>query len=224
MERHMKVLISGTSSGIGRETAILFLKQGHTVVGLDIKSSTIEDKNYTHYIADVSILSTLPDVDNVDILINSAGVQNIGKEIQVNLIGTVNTTEKYAIREGIKAVVNVASASSHTGAEFPIYCASKGGVIAYTKNTALRLVKYRAICNSISPGGVLTESNRPVMDDKKLWDEIMTLTPLKKWATEEEIASWIYFLSVVNKSMSGEDILVDNGEAHLSSHFVWPEE
>ena len=52
----------------------------------------------------------------------------------------------------------------------------------------------------------------------------MELTPLKKWATEEEIASWIYFLSVVNKSMSGEDILVDNGEAHLSSHFVWPEE
>ncbi len=220
----MKVLISGTSSGIGRETAILFLKEGHSVVGLDIKNSTIEDKNYTHYIADVSIPSSLPDVDGVDILINSAGVQNTGEEIQVNLVGTVNTTEKYAFREGIKAVVNVASASSHTGAEFPLYCASKGGVIAYTKNTALRLVKYSAICNSISPGGVLTESNRPVMDDKKLWEEIMELTPLKKWATEEEIASWIYFLSVVNKSMSGEDILVDNGEAHLSSHFVWPEE
>jgi len=62
------------------------------------------------------------------------------------------------------------------------------------------------------------------MDDKKLWEEIMELTPLKKWATEEVIASWIYFLSVVNKSMSGEGILVDNGEAHLSSHFVWPEE
>ena len=34
----MKVLISGTSSGIGRETAILFLKEGHSVVGLDIKN------------------------------------------------------------------------------------------------------------------------------------------------------------------------------------------
>ena len=96
----MKVLISGTSSGIGRETAILFLKEGHSVVGLDIKNSTIEDKNYTHYIADVSIPSSLPDVDGVDILINSVGVQNTGKEIQVNLVGTVNTTEKYAFREG----------------------------------------------------------------------------------------------------------------------------
>ncbi len=62
------------------------------------------------------------------------------------------------------------------------------------------------------------------MEDKTLWDEIMALTPLKKWATEEEIAEWIYFITVINKSMSGEDILIDNGETRLNSHFVWPED
>ena len=37
----------------------------------------------------------------------------------------------------------------------------------------------------------------------------------------EEIAEWTYFLAVVNKSMTGEDVLVDNGEG-VKSNFVWP--
>ena len=219
----MNVLITGTSRGIGRAAAILFLQHGHRVYGIDISPSTIENQSYTHCTADVTKPETLPDVDNVDILVNNAGAQNSDDDILVNLKGTINVTEKYGVREGIKAVLNIASASAHTGSEFPLYSASKGGVLSYTRNTALRIARYGATCNSISPGGVLTESNRPVIEDKALWDEIMAMTPLKKWATEEEIADWIYFITVVNRSMSGEDILIDNGEAKLNSNFVWPE-
>ena len=43
---------------------------------------------------------------------------------------------------------------------------------------------------------------------------------LGKWAESEEIAEFVYFLSVINKSMTGEDIFVDNGEA-LKSNFIW---
>jgi 3-oxoacyl-[acyl-carrier protein] reductase len=92
------------------------------------------------------------------------------------------------------------------------------------KNVAVRLAKYGAVVNSISPGGVLTESNRPVIEDPELWDRIMAVTPLKKWATEEELAEWIWFLTAVNRSASGIDILIDNGELGLNSTFVWPEE
>ncbi len=219
----MRVLITGTSRGIGRETALLFLERGHSVFGLDISPSSIEMDGYTHFIADVTNPTTLPDIADIDIVINSAGKQNSEDDILVNLKGTVNVTEKYGVREGIKAILNIASASAHTGAEFPLYSASKGGVLSYTRNTAIRVSKYGATCNSISPGGVITESNRPVMDDSRLWNEIMDLTPLRKWATEREIAEWIYFITIVNKSMSGEDILIDNGETRLSSHFVWPE-
>jgi 3-oxoacyl-[acyl-carrier protein] reductase len=117
----------------------------------------------------------------------------------------------------------VASASAHTGAEFPYYSASKGGILAYTRNVAIRLAKYGATCNSISPGGVRTSLNNPVMEDPLLWKQIMDLTPLKKWAEPEEIAQWCYFLTVVNRSCTGEDILIDNGETHLNSNFIWPE-
>ncbi len=220
----MNVLVSGSSRGIGMATALLFLARGHKVYGIDILQSTIEDSSYTHYTVDVTKPENLPEIENIDILINSAGCQNSDDDILVNLKGTINVTEKYGVRKGIKAILNIASASAHSGAEFPIYSASKGGVLSYTRNTAIRISRYGATCNSISPGGVLTESNKPVIEDKKLWDEIMRLTPLRKWATEKEIAEWIYFITVVNKSMSGEDILIDNGETHLSSHFVWPEE
>ena len=82
----------------------------------------------------------------------------------------------------------IGSASGHTGAEFPLYSASKGGVLTYTKNVALRLAKYGATCNSLDFGGVLTDLNKPVTEDKELWDKIMALTPLKKWMTVEEAA------------------------------------
>ena len=68
-----------------------------------------------------------------------------------------------------------------------------------------------------------TELNAPVMEDPKLWKQIMDVTPLKKWASAEEIAQWCYFLTVINKSCTGEDILIDNGETHLNATFVWPE-
>ena len=38
----------------------------------------------------------------------------------------------------------------------------------------------------------------------------------------DELCEWVYFLLVVNKSMSGQDILIDNGEANLNNTFVWP--
>ena len=87
----------------------------------------------------------------------------------------------------------------------------------------MRIAPYGATCNSLSPGGVKTELNRPVMEDSVLWKKIMGLTPLKKWAEAEEIAEWVYFLTVINRSATGEDFLVDNGETNLNHHFVWPE-
>ena len=53
----------------------------------------------------------------------------------------------------------------------------------------------------------------------------MKVTPMKKWATAEEIAEWVYFRTVVNKSATGVDIIIDNGEMTLAStlNFVWPE-
>ena len=49
----MNILITGTASGIGKETAVKFLNEGHKVSGIDIAMSTIEHENYTHYVKNV---------------------------------------------------------------------------------------------------------------------------------------------------------------------------
>ena len=215
----MRILVTGSSSGIGKAIAQKFLSEGHSVVGIDKLPATIKRKNYTHIVADV-FYDKLPEIEGVEVLVNNAGVQNSGNDIDVNLKGTIAVTETYAIQPAIKSVVFVASASAETGSEFPEYVASKGGMVSYMKNVALRIAKYGATSNSLSPGGVLTPLNQHIIDDPELWRQVMDETPLRKWATAEEIAEFAYFVAVINKSMTAQNILIDNGEA-AKANFIW---
>ena len=215
----MKILITGTSQGIGKAIAEIFLQRGHEVIGIDRQMASIEHEYYQHFICDVRDYEQLPVVQDVEVLINNAGTQN-EQDIDINLKALIHITEKYGVQERIHSILNIGSASAHTGAEFPEYCASKGGILAYTKNVAMRVAKYGATCNSLDPGGVLTPLNECVMNDPVLWEQIMDETPLKKWATPEEIAEWAYFLTMVNTFCTGQNILVDGGES-INYHFVW---
>ena len=215
----MKILITGSSQGIGKAIAEKFLSEGHDVIGIDRNPSTIDNNSYEHHICDVRDYEGLPQVQDVEILINNAGVQN-EDDINVNLKSLIHITEKYGVQQNIKSILNIGSASAHTGSEFPEYCASKGGVVAYTKNVALRVAQFGATCNSLDPGGVFTPLNDCVVNDPELWNEIMEQTPLKKWATPSDIAQWAYFLTVINNFCTGQSIVVDGGES-INSHFVW---
>ena len=218
----MKIIITGSSKGIGLAVTKRFLKEGFEVVGIDMLSTPINNPLYQHYICDISNKDSLPKITKVNYLFNNAGLQNSGDDITNNLIGTINVTKKYAFEKTIKSVLFNASSSASTGFEFDEYVASKAGIVGYMKHVACLLAKNKATCNSISLGGVITDSNKPVMDDEDLWDEIMDVTPLGKWMTLDEVADCVYFLLVTNKSMSGQDVLIDNGEKDLNSTFVWP--
>ena len=101
-----------------------------------------------------------------------------------------------------------------------MYAASKGGVVAYMKNVALSIAKYHATSNSISPGGVITSLNEHIINDEHLYQLVKNETLLDKWASEEEISTWAYFVTVINQSMTAQDILIDNGEM-AKSNFIW---
>ena len=68
----MKVLITGTSQGIGKAIAELFLQKGHDVIGIDRQPSSVKNANYSHYCLDIRDYGNLPAISGINILINNA--------------------------------------------------------------------------------------------------------------------------------------------------------
>ena len=125
----MKILITGTSSGIGKGCAEFFLKKGHEVYGFDKNAATIAQPGYTHFSLDIWDKDSYPELPPVDILINKAGTQD-GNDIDVNLKGTISITDHYGNHPAISSIVMIGSASGHPGSDLPEYTDSKAGVLS----------------------------------------------------------------------------------------------
>ena len=215
----MKVLISGTSRGIGKAIAENFLSFNHEVIGMDLLPSSIDNPLYTHIQKDIRD-KDLPEINDINIIIANAGTQEEKDAISTNLSGTMNFVERYVSNKDLISILFIASASARNGSEFPLYAASKGGMVTYMKNLATRLASRGITVNSISPGGVITSSNDHILNNKEKYEAVLNETLLHKWLQPEEVADWAYFITVINHSMTGEDVLVDNGEM-LKNNFIW---
>ena len=215
----MNVIVTGSASGIGLAIAERFLREGHGVFGFDRQESAIKHPNYRHILQDIRSRH-LPELPEIAVLVNNAGTLEESEAIDVNLSGTIRFTEHYAQSPALRSVLFIASASARNGAEFPLYVASKAGLVGYMKNLALNLAQRDITVNSISPGGVITPANRHILEKEELYAAVKAETLLGKWAGAEEIADLSWYLTMVNRSITGEDILIDNGEM-LKSNFIW---
>ena len=217
-----KVLITGTSCGVGRAAAVKFLDEGYQVVGLDWKLSTIAHKNYVHYVCDVGNFDELPQINNITYLVNNAGIVTPKADaIRVNQQGYINVIEKYGYDSMLKSIVNVGSTASIKGYDNLEYCSSQGARDAITKWCANNFGKddRHVICNGLNLDGIVAADPEKGIQGTclepelyahpELMDQIADLSVLKKLATVEEIAEWVYFLLVKNTVMTGQIINID---------------
>lgn len=173
------VLITGSSSGIGKETAFLFAKDGYNVIltYYDIQEDGIKAKQECGRLGSPKVLLFQLDLnnnesiryiygeikrefDNIDILINNAGYklhvgledtsfEEIDKQMSSNLIGAIKLT-KLLLPSIKQSIVNIGSTLGFVGKKNAIvYCAAKFGVRGFSK--ALAKENFSLRINTVNP-------------------------------------------------------------------------
>jgi NAD(P)-dependent dehydrogenase (short-subunit alcohol dehydrogenase family) len=215
-----KALITGASRGIGRAIALAFAREGATVaLGsrnlASLESLGAEIGNATAIRLDVrdpaSIAKAREDVGEIQILVNNAGIAKSVKvlamddehwqsHLDVNLTGAFRVTRAFlapmaAAKWG--RVINIASTAGKVGFAYTAaYCASKHGLIGFTRALALEVATSGVTANAICPGFVRTD----------MADEAARNIAAKTGKSEAEATQWLEGLSPQKRLMEPEEV------------------
>ncbi len=249
-------LITGASSGIGRESALLFAREGAKIVVADVSDAAgaavvaeIEAAGgaavYVH--ADVSkaaeaegmVRAAEEHFGRLDVLFNNAGIMHSDDDnaitteeavwdltMNINLKG-VFLGCKYGIpalrRAGGGSIINVASFVALLGAATPqlAYTASKGGVLAMTRELAVIHARENIRVNAICPGPLRTELLMKFLNTEAKKQRRLVHIPMGRFGEAVEIARSALFLASDESSFTtGATFTVDGG---ITAAYVTPE-
>jgi|TARA_B100000676_G_C17749655_1_gene665768 dihydroanticapsin dehydrogenase len=219
------VLVTGGSSGIGKATVDLFVKNQATVINIDKYNPKNSSTDVKFYNVDVSneqnVIDCVSDIvryyKKIDILVNSAGVTarnalennptdyEIWKKVlEVNLSGTYLVSRevvKNMIDNKNGSIVNLSSIMGQVvypnllNSLTSPYPPSKGGVLQYTKNLASHVAKNGVRVNCVSPAFITTELTKNILEDEFIGTKLKDRTPMNRFGKPEEVANVILFLS-----------------------------
>lgn len=231
-------IITGAASGIGRETAILFAKEGATVIGTDIQKDLLdslekEHENIHGYLLNVTdrnaIASFVEEIKNkfgkIDILINNAGItsdallirmseESWDKVININLKGVFNMTQavvQVMLGQGSGVVLTTSSVVGRYGNVGQTnYAATKAGVIGMTYSWAKEFGKKGIRFNAVAPGFIKTPMTEKL--PQNVIDMMIEKTPLKRFGEPIDVANAFLFLASDEASfITGQVLGVDGG-------------
>ncbi|HXI50580.1 MAG TPA: SDR family oxidoreductase, partial [Candidatus Saccharimonadales bacterium] len=115
--------------------------------------------------------------------------------------------------QGYGRVLNLTSIMSHVGlAQRTAYCASKSGLLGFTRALALELASERITVNGISPGPFATEMNQPILQNPEANAQFIAKIPVGRWGEVREVGRLaLYLCSEDAGFITGTDILIDGG-------------
>jgi NAD(P)-dependent dehydrogenase (short-subunit alcohol dehydrogenase family) len=230
-------VVTGGSSGIGREVALLFAREGASVALLDVAveagealAAELGDRG-SFVRCDVS---SRDDVDRAfaelappDVLVNCAGIREIvgpleleaddwARVIGVNLSGTFYCSQAAArlmAGRGGGSIVNIASGAGLVAApNRPAYTTSKTGVIGLTRSFAADLGRHRIRVNAVCPGLIRTPLTEQYFADEEWAASLDESLPLGGPGLPEHVAQAVLFLaSPMSAYVTGIALPVDGG-------------
>src|SRR3954462_5828686 len=246
-------LITGAGSGIGREAALLFAKEGAAIVAVDVNEQAARDTASSigdRAIAVRADVSKAADCERMveaaekkfgklNVMFNNAGIMHAKDDdaistdeavwdltLDINAKG-VFLGCKFGIpalkRAGGGSIINTASFVAHLGAATPqiAYTASKGAVLAMSRELAVIHARQNIRVNALSPGPLKTELLMSFLDTEAKKQRRLVHVPMGRFGEAEEIAKAALYLASDDSSyVTGTEFLVDGG---IPAAYVTPE-
>jgi len=242
-----RAVITGAAAGIGRESALLFAREGAAVAVADLDSAAAESTAAEIVAAGGRAIAITVDVADpasveamiaraesefgaVDTLFNNAGVMLAGdngpedtdqaiwdRTIAINLTGVFHCCRfglPALLRAGGGAVLNMSSLVAVMGAAVPqlAYTASKGGVLAMTREIAVQYGRRNVRANALLPGPIGTPLTAQLFDTPEKLERRRVHMPMGRFGKAVEVAEVALFLcSDAASYVTGAGYLVDGG-------------
>ena len=233
-------LVTGGASGIGAATARELTRAGAEVLIADINLVAAEglaaglpraralEMDVTQA---ASIGAAMEQIETLDILVNNAGIGLVGdlastSEEDFDRVMRVNAHSVYLVTRAMLpllllsrgSIVNIGSVAGQVGVKQRFaYCASKGAVIAMTRQIAVDYAK-QIRCNCVAPGTVQTPFVEGYLDkyhahEKEIVrEELRMRQPIGRLGTPEDIAGLVrYLCSKEAEFMQGAVLSIDGG-------------
>lgn len=230
-----KVLITGAGGGIGKAICDRSIKEGFSVVAIDINSDSLkpfeQSPNIETKVLDISdyskvkaFFSLLENDDSVYALVNNAGIYNasslinynedmINMTLDINIKGPTICSkffiENLKLNGNKGKIINISSISGQEGSSDALYGLSKAAIIGLTKSLAIRFAS-TVLVNTVAPTMVETEMMRkiPAWRQKEYNSQNLIKTPL----TAKDVADTVNFLlSGESNHYTGATFDLNNG-------------